>query len=67
MIITGCEGNVSAGNGAEWETPEIDTTVPHVSRVYNYLLGVILSFRFSQGCGLRRPVVDSVADGTPAA
>jgi hypothetical protein len=28
---------------------------------------VILSFRVSQGCDLRRPVVDSVADGTLAA
>ena len=27
---------------------------------------VILSFRVSQGCDLRRPVVDSVADGTLA-
>ena len=30
-------------------------------------VGVILSFRVSQGCDLRRPVVDSVADGTLAA
>jgi hypothetical protein len=29
--------------------------------------GVILSFRVSQGCDLRRPVVDSVADGAFAA
>jgi hypothetical protein len=28
---------------------------------------VILSFRVSQGCDLRRPVADSVADGTLAA
>src|SRR5260370_34291044 len=28
---------------------------------------VILSFRVGQGCDLRRPVVDSVADETPAA
>ena len=28
---------------------------------------VILSFRVSQGCDLRRPVVDSVADGALAA
>jgi hypothetical protein len=28
---------------------------------------VILSFRVRQGCDLRRPVVDSVADGTLAA
>jgi len=31
------------------------------------LTSVILSFRVSQGCDLRRPVVDSVADETPAA
>ena len=31
------------------------------------LTSVILSFRVSQGCDLRRPVVDSVADGTLAA
>jgi hypothetical protein len=30
-------------------------------------LNVILSFRVSQGCDLRRPVVDSVVDGTAAA
>jgi hypothetical protein len=29
--------------------------------------GVILSFRVSRGCDLRRPVVDSVADGMLAA
>jgi hypothetical protein len=28
---------------------------------------LILSFRVSHACDLRRPVVDSVADGTPAA
>jgi hypothetical protein len=28
---------------------------------------VILSFRVGRGCDLRRPVVDSVADGTLAA
>jgi hypothetical protein len=28
---------------------------------------VILSFRVSRGCDLRRPVVDSVVDGTLAA
>ena len=35
-----------------------------IDRMY---LNVILSFRVSQGCDLRRPVVDSVADGTLAA
>jgi hypothetical protein len=32
-----------------------------------FLLTIILSFRVSQACDLRRPVVDSVADETPAA
>jgi hypothetical protein len=32
-----------------------------------FLSVIILSFRVSQGCDLRRPVVDSVADGTLAA
>jgi len=36
---------VSAGNSAERETPEIDTTVPHVSRVYDYLLGGTANFK----------------------
>ncbi len=31
------------------------------------LTALILSFCVSQGCDLRRPVVDSVADETPAA
>ena len=31
------------------------------------LIALILSFRVSRGCDLRRPVVDSVADETPAA
>jgi len=31
------------------------------------LTALILSFRVSRGCDLRRPVVDSVADGTLAA
>ena len=30
-------------------------------------LNVILSFRVSQGCDLRRPVMDSVLNGTAAA
>jgi len=48
-----------------------DITRGHVSleiegfdRLY---FNVILSFRVSQGCDLRRPVVDSVVDGTAAA
>jgi len=46
---------------------DLDVSVPNVARMYDYFLGVILSFRVSQGCDLRRPVVDSVADGTLAA
>ena len=38
--------------------------IESVDRMY---LNVILSFRVSQGCDLRRPVVDSVLDGTAAA
>jgi hypothetical protein len=34
---------------------------------YTHITSVILSFRVSRGCDLRRPVVDSVADGTLAA
>ena len=45
----------------------LDVTVPNVARIYDYFLGVILSFRVSRGCDLRRPVVDSVLDGTAAA
>ena len=33
----------------------------------HYESDVILSFRVSRGCDLRRPVVDSVLDGTAAA
>ena len=35
-----------------------------LDRVYR---NVILSFRVSRGCDLRRPVVDSAGDGTLAA
>jgi hypothetical protein len=48
-----------------------DIVAGHVSleiegfdRIY---LNVILSFRVSRGCDLRRPVVDSAGDGTLAA
>jgi len=36
---------VSAGNGAEREVTEIDTTAPHVARVYDYLLGGKANFK----------------------
>jgi len=38
--------------------------IQSLDRIY---LNLILSFRVSQGCDLRRPVVDGVADGTLAA
>jgi len=36
-------------------------------KAHYILVTIILSFRVSQGCDLRRPVVDSVTDGTLAA
>jgi hypothetical protein len=38
--------------------------IESIDRMY---LNVILSLRVSRSCDLRRPVVDSVADGTLAA
>jgi hypothetical protein len=38
--------------------------IESIDRMY---LNLILSFRVSRGCDLRRPVVDSAGDGTPAA
>jgi hypothetical protein len=39
------KGNGSAAAGAEREPPEIDTTVAHASRVYDYLLGGKANFK----------------------
>lgn len=36
---------MAAGNGAEREVPEIDTSVPHVARVYDFLLGGKANFK----------------------
>ena len=36
---------MAAGNGAEREIPEIDTSVPHVARVYDFLLGGKANFK----------------------
>ena len=36
---------MAAGNGAEREAPEIDTSVPHVARVYDFLLGGKANFK----------------------
>jgi hypothetical protein len=41
-----------------------DAPVPNAARIYNFFLAVIFSSGVSWGCDLRRPVVDSVADGT---
>ena len=42
-------------------------TVLDISCIDRLYLNVILSFRVSQGCDLRRPVMDSVLNGTAAA
>jgi hypothetical protein len=46
-------------------TPDLEAIV--IADLDTLLTDVILSFRVCQGCDLRRPVVDSVADETPAA
>jgi hypothetical protein len=57
--------SVVPGDGGK--PPDIDTSVAHQARVYDYLLDVIFSPGVSRGCDLRRPVVDGVLDGTLAA
>ena len=47
--------------------PRLGATYDYTPAPPGLLALVILSFRVSQGCDLRRPVVDSVADGTLAA
>jgi hypothetical protein len=37
--------NGPGGNGADREPPEIDTSVAHVARVYDYLLGGTANFK----------------------
>jgi hypothetical protein len=49
---------------AEMVAGHVRLDISCLDRVY---LNVILSFRVSQGCDLRRPVVNSVVDGTAAA
>jgi hypothetical protein len=44
---------VAAGNGAEREVREIDTSVPHVARVYDYLLGGKANFRVDREAAAR--------------
>src|SRR5450756_117 len=55
--------------GANWSLHDLRHTAAYrMARDKDMpLTDVILSFRVSQCCDLRRPVVDSVADGTPAA
>ena len=52
-----------AGRGADKYSSVVDRCAWPIT----HCTDVILSFRVSQGCELRRPVVDSVADETPAA
>jgi len=49
---------------AEMVAGHVRLDISCVDRLY---LHVILSFRVSQGCDLRRPVMDSVLNGTAAA
>ena len=59
----------NAALGANWTLHDLRHTAAYrMARDPGMpLADVILSFRVSQGCDLRRPVVDSVADGTLAA
>jgi hypothetical protein len=67
MLAAAMSGDGKDAMEPGFAAAEIDTSRPHPARMYNAYLGVILSFRVSQGCGLRCPVMDSVADGTLAA
>ena len=60
---------VNASLGADWTLHDLrHSAASRMARDGELSLSaVILSFRVSQGCDLRRPVVDSVADGTLAA
>jgi len=49
---------------AEMVAGHVRLDISCVDRLY---LNFILSFRVSQGCDLRRPVMDSVLNGTAAA
>ena len=59
----------SAALGANWSLHDLRHSAAYrMARDPGMpLTDVILSFRVSQGCDLRRPVVDSVADETLAA
>jgi len=60
---------VNASLGADWTLHDLrHSAAARMARDSQLsLTDVILSFRVSQDCDLRRPVVDSVADETPAA
>ena len=68
MIKVERHGQAAAGpsvvTAAAMVAGHVTLDISCLDRVY---LNVILSFRVSRGCDLRRPVVDSVADGTLAA
>ena len=55
---------MAAVTAADMLDGHVALDVECLDRIY---LNVILSLRVSRGCDLRRPVVDSVADGTLAA
>jgi len=61
-------GLAAAGPGvvtaADMVAGHVTLDISCLDRLY---LNVILSFRVSQGCDLRRPVMDSVLNGTAAA
>ena len=64
-----CSSGPGTRSGSGWTLHELRHTAAYrMARDPELpLADVILSFRVSQGCDLRRPVVDSVADETPAA
>ena len=61
LLACPCCGKINAAELPPWAHPGSVSYGPGLNTA------VILSFRVSRGCDLRRPVVDSVADGTLAA
>jgi len=68
MTVERHEPPAAAGSAvvtaADMVAGHVTLDVSCLDRLY---LNFILSFRVSQGCDLRRPVVDSVVDGMAAA
>jgi site-specific recombinase XerD len=62
-------GRAQQALGSNWSLHDLRHSAAYrmVNDPHMSLAALILSFRVSQGCDLRRPVVDSVADETPAA